>query len=33
MRTPSKEFMKCLENSAAYQYILHTKKNRLFRIG
>ena len=26
MRTPSKEFMKCLENSAAYQYILHTKK-------
>jgi hypothetical protein len=26
MRTPSKEFMGCLENSAAYQYILHTKK-------
>ena len=26
MRTPSKEFMKCLENSTAYQYILHTKK-------
>ena len=26
MRTPSKEFMGCLENSTAYQYILHTKK-------
>ena len=30
MRTPSKEFMGCLENSAAYQYILHTK-SRIFR--
>ena len=26
MRTPSKEFMEYLENSAAYQHILHTKK-------
>ena len=26
MRTPSKEFMECLENCAAYQYILHTNK-------
>jgi hypothetical protein len=26
MRIPSKEFMGCLENSAAYQHILHTKK-------
>ena len=32
MRTPSKEFMGCLENSAAYQYILHTKKNGFFEI-
>ena len=26
MRTPSKEFLKCVENNASYQYILHTKK-------
>jgi hypothetical protein len=33
MRTPSKKFMGCLENSAAYQYILHTKKTDFSKLN